>query len=829
MFKKICRVKLFSIVRMSAALLSAMAVGFAVQAATVTGVLSEGNTKLTVTVAAAGEATFDPSLLNANLATVTELVKDGDGILDVPANAGFSSYVGAVTVKAGKYVYHDNSGFGSTAEASSNAYITVKTGGAIVAKEDVKGTDFSLRYRKVKLGGTGPDTKGAWQFDMLESRNAMCLCLDLEADAKLALISSCYIDQSGISGKEEYSVINLNGHELELALHGRQITLNRARVTGGGGRLKLTSDVSSMCVLKLQNYRADCWFGTSAEDLTVVPTGKTSVLLNGQDQVVKARMEPSVDNIAAIRVGGRFNGVVSTNYHCWAGPVDFGSSWQQLGIQTYDPVTVEGVQYYHNTLTLSGKVSGSNPIFVYRASAALTERHFHLTNPDNDFIGGLAVSDVDAFLWANGAVPDAGGDLFLTNATLHLKSAYHALPKIRAHGACVIDGTLGSTRGIVKTGGGELEIRGQYRTDLLEVEEGSVRLSTAGDASLYAGLCEGVGYYSSATDSQIVDCRGGYAYRQGVSTDLPRLRSSYGDVFRRPVDQTWVTDREVKRFLITYSGYIWNNSATNVHWTFAGNVGNIATVKIDGTELFWMNNTSETKWGTIELTPGPHTIYIGNEGKINDGGVNKSAKNMDPDWDKMGLQWDPLGRDSNLKANYQPLVDPGDGSLLTWCIPGEEADYPVADTYVFNRVAEKPGRTMGKVGDIRSMTFAANTSLDASGSAVTLKDLSGLPTIDNCSLLTVSNSWTVSGVEIASGKKLAVAKLAFAGTPTLVVDGGKALKLGRPYVLATVTDEAGVVGLPTPACDDYDIRYDETTKSLLLTRARGTGLILTIR
>ena len=122
-----------------------------------------------------------------------------------------------------------------------------------------------------------------------------------------------------------------------------------------------------------------------------------------------------------------------------------------------------------------------------------------------------------------------------------------------------------------------------------------------------------------------------------------------------------------------YTGYIWNRDATNVTWTFAENFDDDTRLTIDGTPVL-----SNTEWatatiGSITLTPGPHAFEVRfGQGSGGVGCPNPQDATViaNSDWWKTfarskSFVVDFYGRNEKDAANYDNLVDSGNGMLLS--------------------------------------------------------------------------------------------------------------------------------------------------------------------
>jgi autotransporter-associated beta strand protein len=117
---------------------------------------------------------------------------------------------------------------------------------------------------------------------------------------------------------------------------------------------------------------------------------------------------------------------------------------------------------------------------------------------------------------------------------------------------------------------------------------------------------------------------------------------------------TWPTNTT-----IGYNGYVYNNSGTNVTWTFAANCDDNSKVYVDGVNIISTTGNAVQQF-TMTLTPGAHLLDVRLYNNGGNGGANYTAYSSGS-----SFVIDPLGRGTTITANYLIPVDPGNGSLFT--------------------------------------------------------------------------------------------------------------------------------------------------------------------
>jgi hypothetical protein len=211
-------------------------------------------------------------------------------------------------------------------------------------------------------------------------------------------------------------------------------------------------------------------------------------------------------------------------------------------------------------------------------------------------------------------------------------------------------------------------------------------------------------------------------------------------------------DGDAENKMLSYCGYVWNDSPTNETWTFACCMDAHSKLFIDG-ELKVNQNVRKTcRTGNVVMTPGAHAFEFryrklgGYSGAIaasimqylDDEPFTSYVGNNGGEWkSKFGFAIDRQGRGSHNYRDYVSPVDPGDGSLFVVTTNRLEV------SSLENRI------------DFLAMKFAPNTVLDlnAEGLTTAVSSIEGLPTVTNGNL-TVTGTWTIPAVDIAAGTVL---------------------------------------------------------------------------
>jgi autotransporter-associated beta strand protein len=218
-------------------------------------------------------------------------------------------------------------------------------------------------------------------------------------------------------------------------------------------------------------------------------------------------------------------------------------------------------------------------------------------------------------------------------------------------------GSINGALGLTKVGAGTLTLTNfnVYNGETL-VSAGTLQLSPTGpnQAGLNEGYTNKTVAWAPAVLSNITvatSARWGNVYLGGGNWNYP--------VFGQT--NTWPTNTT-----IGYTGYVYNNSGSNVIWNFAGAQDDDMRLVIDGNTVI---SRSGGGWSTnsVTLAPGVHTYDVrfsngGGSGGAGSGGYiifSAAYTNLG------GLAYDPLGRGTTNGDFYVVPTDPGNGTLFT--------------------------------------------------------------------------------------------------------------------------------------------------------------------
>ena len=700
-------------------------------------VYSEEGRTLTVTVGPNDTNTFDFAGYGAYLTgnAVTNFVKNGKGALI--CNSDLGAYLGDITVEAGTYTFTTNRALGKLSGEDVCGSVYVKNGATLDSHPATTKSEAIWGWfnKRICFEGNGVDGIGALIHtgDFSINRMVFSSNLVMTADAKIANLSSCAMYMSGGS----YPVwLDMNGHTLIFEGNG-QIAWGCWNVKNPG-RI-----VSSVPQLTIQN--ANTCLNGDADNELAVKGGKTLTFNATSGSPIDWTLDASELSCISLAGGGGKNNTTNASY--WCGPVLLGDSNVKVSL-------AKGYWF-----SLHGPVSGKGGF--YAESYDGTPGQFNLAGSANSFEGGVGLLRTALGLWSNGALPPDGGALSMTNSSVLLcnQQDTYSLPDLKVVGKGRVAGGCGSWKSVEKIRAGELEWWSDSASDVLDVKEGTVwfRYSRRGIAGLIES--ERTYYPDNAAMGLCWDT---------VFTNIVTLSpAAYYD----KTHHLWTDrapDRTKPRFMLAYSGYIWNNESTNVTWSFAGAAGVHLNVRVDVTNAFKYvgavtEHASTSYMFTMrDVTPGAHRIDIRGYQIDNKDTPPKASFpvstsiSLTQDANGPKLKWpetdfavgfDPYGRGSLDQKDYIKLIDPGDGSLLTWALPEE----------VEPGVTTVPGtdKVLQGAPQFDRIAFADGTGMKSDYETVTVPELEGLPSVTGVdNTFSVTREWIIPADYFVGGSVL---------------------------------------------------------------------------
>ena len=271
-----------------------------------------------------------------------------------------------------------------------------------------------------------------------------------------------------------------------------------------------------------------------------------------------------------------------------------------------------------------------------------------------------------------------------------------------------------------------------------------------------------------------------------------------------------------------YSGYIWNPSNTPVTWRFASYSSRRAGLKFfyyteqtgtpDSRDYAVQQDKDNIKFGNFTLQPGANKIEYRLSTSATMTRLFSTSPSDSPTWpNTLQVAYCTTSTTSTDPADFQPLADPGDGSVLRIAVEG--TDY-------WNELAAANDKSQTWGG----LAADDGETVDVGQSDVTVGSLDGAPAITSrfsiapAETFTITGTWTLDADVVADGARLeSVPALVFAPGATLAVPGYKALANGYEYTIAH--SAKGIDGVPafdSKTAQYCSVRISADGKSLLL-------------
>ena len=213
----------------------------------------------------------------------------------------------------------------------------------------------------------------------------------------------------------------------------------------------------------------------------------------------------------------------------------------------------------------------------------------------------------------------------------------------------------------------------------------------------------------------------------------------------------------------------------------------------------------------VTLAPGPHAF----EWRAWNGEDDTTGPHKPTGWaSEFGFVYDAQGRnDTSNTNNFVLATDNGDGALFTRYTNSTE-----------------------RLPAFGTMAFSQGAKLDLNGNAYVANEILGWPVVTNtctdatsAAALTITNSFTVDGADLAAGKQLVSSvPVTFAPGATVTLTNSAAIaRNGRKSfpVLTAATLNWNESKL-TRDSKDWIVRLDGDGKTLVLEYTAGTAIIL---
>ena len=777
----------------SAVMLTATALEYPVYTVTTSGDGTNSLSSAQVEVVAEEGAASETVAFSSLALTSGTFRKKGTGFL--MSADGMSSFTGTVLVEEGAWISTKLGHLGKSTSAEKSA-VVVSNGASIVF--DIPDSATAAFRHNITLGGAGYNGMGAVCVNSPGPN--ISAGKPLFRNSTWTMTDDAAIKQPNrISDKPLctwYVTLAMNGHTLTFSGFGdvTDSTYNRTYLfnslfSGTVGHIVLDS-------ARLYYYNYD----TSTSAYTFTGSGANTLTIRGGDGnrtrndswlYTSYMTQPSpwtlvFEGSGVVSSGSGTWGTTNTIPQAgWAGPVVLSS----------ENAFVTGSST--NSFSFLNAVSGNGGLQCSRG------QQINLINGGNSFKGEVKINtsrdpnhDGELRVFWDGALPkdSAGATLYNSDLTLMYSHGYQ-LPSLIfdvADGKSekFAGGTNGVVRSFKKTGAGVLDMTSPLTvTGVTELAGGTLRLPCD-----RAGLIFGWRVQEGSAS-------------EGVSALTPmltnRVEQGANLCYTDDMVEWQRLDSNVKR-LFTYHGYIWNRTDEPQTWTFAAQISQGMQIYIDGVNQSWTDVSSwynfyaDMKVGFMtfsDVATGCHRIdvrmYTGSDRRAWGTVANRwqgegvSGTPTNATWQAdLGLAIDRQGRGSTNYADYERLVDPGDGSFLT-VVPGdaENADGVIAHMPKFDH-----------------LKFTGGT-LDTRGSDIAVPVLEGVDgAVTNSNAyypggsLTVGQKWTLSGYAMENKTLKVTGKMKFAAGAMLDCADLAFLSRNGGHTLAMAT--GGIDGMP---------------------------------
>lgn len=688
----------------------------------------------------------------------TNFVKRGVGMLTVSLD--LSAYLGDIHVDEGVYRFTLNTALGKLDGESVCGSVYVKSGATLDAC-NTEANAWTWWNKRIVFAGEGaPGWGGAltWSADQDLSRMVFSSNLVMSADATI----------NNRAGRTFY--MSGGSHPVWLDMNGSTLTCRgNAQIAWGCLNVKnpghILVDGIRMVLQNSNTYlNGDARNTLSFANLGYL--GFNCTTGGGNDWTLDAQ------SLEGLYLAGGEIGHPEQSY--WSGPLVLGSRNLEMSLSRYH-------------FSLYGPISGCG---MNVTGNGTDNAHLHLYNAANDFTNGITAVDAFIHLHENGSMPVEGASLSLTRGGVVLEKGdeNYDLPKLLVSDCANVSGGSGKwSTEVVKTGSGDLVWDSASGTELLNVESGRVVVRGNPRAQV-AGLVASSRMYYTRDEAVAGKLNEDWAAGRAVTNNVVMSPTAYYNTD----DPLWTEaiPEGKDRYMIAFVGYIWNNEVTNVTWSFAGAAGTHVGVSLDGDVVFRYENADVVSVGTVEnVTPGPHAIDIRGYSTVTWGSFKKPEGWPETNF---AVGFDPLGRGTALQSNYIKLIDPGDGSLLTWDVPGNKSETVVPGT----------GMTVHLRPEFQKMRFGSDAGIVFERESYETEELEGLPSVEGLSGgFTIGAAWKVDAADIVANRQLVLpGRLVFKDRVKLTMtDLGKSMR-GSPVTTFTIAiANGGIEGTPVLA------------------------------
>ena len=666
-----------------------------------------------IALAPATDMTLSEALANVHitsLGTSGTIWKYGAGTVTVDDASGIGSFTGDIHVCEGGWSVGTAAGFGTSAGE------TWIHDGACLFVTDVTVAHTGETFH---IAGTGKSDDHGWGAIRFpgSSQNSATMAVGaygsrwiLEGDATV-LLSDNGNNATFLPGID----LDLNGYELTLwrGRYGRISTYSSSpakygmfhSVTGAGGIVMKNgvtfnadrqgfkpSSYTAGNYLALQNAYLGIWETQNLHPqwgLVAKPLPESHWGYNESAAPLKPYL--------MLMSWGNKDHHTNHDFNRWCGPVTLEGN---LNIMQEN-------QNYANPMTFTNKVTGAGGFSVTTGKAWL-----YLDCPENDFQGGVTLHGPNnrIVLANDGALPANGGPLKMTDSTVAFPSTVSSpwsLPDLELAGTSVVNNCQGEWKSVTALAGADATYKSALGADDLILKSGSkLTVHSLFDPATYAGWEEHYTLASAPTefeDIPLVGTRLDPRYLQNNS--FPKLTAPSGSTGRS----------------LAYATYVWNHSATNETWTFAGHFGSRIMIWLNGVKILDYNQWRNPYRATGTMRPGPNRLVVVAPGC----GWGATGDNGTGTWAGINYKGFVYCRGDHIlddQESYRFPDDPGDGTFCT-TMSGDSTKDGVSWSPVFRNLAMEPGSVLDLDGGSLSVETATGSGSVANGTLTVTGEL----------------------------------------------------------------------------------------------------------
>lgn len=678
----------------------------------------------------------------ADISSYTQIVVNCQGT--IKSDTSIASWTGDLRIRAGAVLEVTVNG----ALGAASGKIFIENGGQLKMAMATAATWVQTK-KTCYFEGEGPDGMGALYNTSPNHENGNCLwpyTLIMTGDARW---------YNGGSGSQDVygGSIDMNGHTLTYGINGRfhNVTIRNPGhiVVVKGGML----------------IQGNCNFGGTHANTITFKSGATCRFWG----------LPGTTPWTLVFDSGSFL-YPGNSVNDWQGPVILN--------------TLVPMQRWNEDIVMrfTNVVSGVGGITY--ASGRTTRMTLHLSNPDNDFQGGVSLNESTLQLTASGALPMSGGAARIKNGTVLLSGLTHYdLPaaELMATGM-VLNGTGRWHGGLVKKEAGTLVYESGVGGDLLDIQGGCVKFVRS-NRGLFEGIVTGQGLFDAAWNAGLCPTN--------AIADCPRY--SYLNTSSGWKDYMYVS----------YTGYLWNRSSEPVVWTFGCDIDDNAQLAINDAVVINHAGWTKPSFGTVTLNPGANKFTWRMVNWTGGGGGTAGQNNP---WSlAKALAYHVGATESTNPADYTAFTAADAGTLFT-ITDGTNPDELKQFLPVFNKVR-----------------LASGTELDLNGFSYVVQELEGPGRVSN-GQLTVASKWTMSAADIRTGNSFETTDaLAFAEGAVVDVSDIAQLPVvssDKAYVLGRAAQVTGTPAVSSAlAVQKWRVRVEENVVKLY----HNSGITIFVR